>query len=170
MLSNVNSSILLLLLIAGLVAVVTVIVVGVILAIVKKGNSKKVTICTLVSIIIAGFSWILNFGWLRFFMTFLLIPVIHGTVFFLSNIKFAKYTDQSTKMKKMNFLFIITYLMSYFLMPDGGDTGEMYFFFSLIHNDILAGIASFVSSIAITAHILLFVLQIVEIRKIKKTQ
>ena len=45
----------------------------------------------------------------------------------------------------------------------------MYLFFGLIHSDVLSGIANFISSIAVIGHIILFVMQIVEIRKIKKT-
>lgn len=174
MLANVNRSLLLTLLIIVFVVAIVVIVGGVIFAIVKARknnfpNSKKIIVCTFVSIIIAAVSWILNFGWIRFFMTFLLVPIIHGIVYFLVNLFFAKYTDQSPKMSRLNLLFIITYLIAYLLMPDGGDVGGMYFFFGLIHNDVLSGIASFISSIAVIGHIVLFVMQIVEIRKIKKT-
>lgn len=173
MLANVNRSLLLTLLIIAFVVAIVVIIGGVILAIVKaiknkSSNSKKIIVCTFGSIIIAAVSWILNFGWLRFFMTFLLVPVIHGIVFFLSNMFFAKYTDQSPKMSRLNLLFIITYLIAYLLMPDGGDVGEMYFFFGLIHSDALSSAANFISSIAVIGHIVLFVMQIVEIRKIKK--
>lgn len=173
MLTNVNRSLLLALLIITFVVAIVVIIGGVIWAIVKarKNNSsnyKKIIVCTLGSIIITAVSWILNFGWLRFFMTFLLVPVIHGIVFFLANMFFAKYTDQSPKMSRLNLLFIITYLFAYLLMPDGGDIGEMYFFFGLIHSDTLSGIANFISSIAVIGHIVLLIMQIVEMRKIKK--
>ena len=53
-------------------------------------------------------------------------------------------------------------------MPDGGDIGGMYFFFGLIHSDTLSVAANFISSVACIAHIVLFILQIVEIRKIKE--
>ena len=53
-------------------------------------------------------------------------------------------------------------------MPDGTDVGEMYFFFGLIHSDVLSGVANFISSIAVIGHIVLFVMQIVEIGKVKK--
>ncbi len=173
MLANVNRGLMLALLIIGLVIVFSAVIGGLIWAIVKarKNNSRnsvKVIVCTVGSIFIAAVSWILNFGWLRFFMTFLLVPVIHGIVFFLANMFFAKYTDQSPKMSRLNLLFIITYLTAYLFMPDGGDIGEMYFFFGLIHSDILSNIAFFISNIVATGHVVLFVLQIFEMRQIKK--
>lgn len=173
MLANVNSGFLLTLLIIAFVVAIVVIIGGTILGIVKARknnsfNSKKVIFRTVGSITIVAISWILNFGWLRFFMTFLLVPVIHGIIFFLANVFFAKYIEQSSKMSKFNLLFFITYLISYLLLPDGGDIGEMYFFFGLIHNDAFSIVANFISSVAGTAHIILFVLQIVEMSRIKK--
>ena len=53
-------------------------------------------------------------------------------------------------------------------MPDGGDYGSMYFFFSLIHNDTLSSVANFISSIAVLGHIVMFIMQLIEIKKIKK--
>ena len=172
-----GSSLLSLLIIMFVVAIavaVFIIVGGTIWVIVKArkngfSNSKKVIFYTIGAIIIAAFSWVLNFGWLRFIMTFYLIPIIHAIIFFLANMFLAKYTDQSSKMQKLNSLFIIAYLATYVFLPDGGDIGEMYFFFGLIHNDIISYIASFVSRIAGVGHIVLFILQLVEINKIKKT-
>jgi len=104
------------------------------------------------------------------FMTFLLIPVIHGIVFFSLSIFFAVYVDKSPKMLKFNVFFIITYLLSYVFMPDGADRGEMYFFFGLIHNDSLSSIAFYISGISFIVHIVLFFMQIFEVRKIKKAK
>lgn len=173
MLANANRSFLLALIIITFVVAALVVISGVIWAIVKtrKNNSfnfKKTIICTFGSIIIAAASWIFNVGWFRFFMTILLVPIIHGIAFFLANMFFAKYTDRSLKMLRMNLLFIITYLIAYLFMPDGGDIGEMYFFFGLIHNDMLSKIAFLISSSAAIGHIVLFVMQIVEMMEIKK--
>ena len=136
----------------------------------NESNSVKVIVLTLASMIIAAASWIFNFGWIRFFMTLLAIPIIHGLVYFAANLVFAKYTNDSAKMRKLNGFFIVTYLISYLFFPDGGDVGEMYFFFTLIRNDILSGIAYFVSSVAFIGHIVLFVMQIVQIIKIKRNK
>ncbi len=157
----------------GLLLVIGLIVLGIVKAIktLKQNNfycKKKTILMSLLYILIVIVSWFLNMGWIRFFMTFLLIPFVHAVVFFLTNFFATKYFDKSPKIRKLNFWFIISYLITYLLMPDGGDYGGMYFFFGLIHSDTLAGIANFVSSVAGIAHIVLFVLQIVEIRKIKR--
>ena len=169
MLAKVNKNFLLALLIVVFIVALVVIVGGTILGIVKaRKASKKVIFRTLGSIIIAAISWILNFGWLRFMMTFLLFPIIHGILFFLANMFFCKYTDESPLMSKWNLLFIITYLIAYVFLPDAADAGGMYFFFGLINSDILSDVAYYLSIAAGIAHIVLFVLQFCEIRKIKK--
>jgi len=157
------------------VLAIVVIVGGIIWSIIKirKNNSskfKKVTIMTFASILIAAVSWVLNMGWVRFFMTILLIPVVHGIVFLLANLFFAKYIEQSPKMAKLNILFIATYLIAYLFLPDGADVGGMYFFFGLIHNDTLSTIAGSLSGIAVIGHIALFVIQMIEVFTIKKKQ
>ena len=157
----------------GLLLVIGLIVFGIVKAIktLRQNNfygKRKTILMSLLYILIVLVSWFLNMGWIRFFMTFLLIPFIHAIVFFLTNFFATKYFDKSPKIRKLNLWFIISYLITYLLMPDGGDIGGMYFFFGLIHSDILSGVANFISSVAGIAHIVLFVLQIVEIRKIKK--
>ncbi|MBE7011992.1 MAG: hypothetical protein E7415_04900 [Ruminococcaceae bacterium] len=175
MLANANLGLLLNLFVVLVVIAIVGVIGGVIWSIAKARksgfrNSKRIVIWTVISIIIAAASWVLNFGWLRFFMTFLLIPVIHGIVFFSLSIFFAVYVDKSPKMLKFNVFFIITYLLSYVFMPDGADRGEMYFFFGLIHNDSLSSIAFYISGISFIVHIVLFFMQIFEVRKIKKAK
>ena len=158
----------------SLIAISAIAVAVTVLSIVKAlTNStpsyKKTVIAALISIAVAAASWVFNMGWIRFFMTFLLIPIVHAIVFLLSNLSFAKYTGKSSVMEKLNAFFIITYLISYLLMPDAGDIGEMYFFFGLIQSDNLSNIAFFVSNIAFICHIVLFVLQIIKINKIKQS-
>ena len=130
---------------------------------------KKAIILSIVYIFIAAVSWVFNMGWIRFVLTILFVPVIHAIAFLTSNLYSAKYFEKSRNIKTLNLFFVITYLMVYLLLPDGGDFGGLYFFFGLIRNDILTDIASYVSSLAFTAHLVLFILQILEIRKIKKS-
>lgn len=138
---------------------------------VKKGVlCSRIWICltTVLSMLLVALSWVLNFGWIRFFLTLLLFPLIHGIAFLVSNIVFSKYANRSHKMVKLNLLYIASYLISYIFMPDGGDIGGLYFFFGLIHNDVLSYIAAFISYLAFIGQILFFVLQIDKIRMIKK--
>ena len=173
MLANVDRGLLLTILVLAFAVAIVVIAGRVIWSIVKARksrypNSKRIIFWTLGSIFITAVSWVLNFGWIRFVMTFLLIPIIHGIVYFLANLFFSKYIDKSSKMSKLNLFFIIIYVTAYVFMPDGADVGGMYFFFGLIHNDTLSSIASFIADIAGIGHIVLFIMQIIEAKKIKK--
>ena len=174
MLSNVPGEILLFLLIIFFLVAILVVLGGTVWAVTKakiekSKSSKNNIIMTVVFIFIAAISWLLNFGWLRFIMTFMLIPFTHAIIFFLANLHVGKYLDKSTKIKKINLCFMITYLATYIFFPDGADYGGMYFFFGLIHNDILSIIAMCISYIAGLSHIILFIVQLVQIIKIKKS-
>ena len=143
MLADINRTLLLYLLIGVIIIAVLVIVCGTIIAIIKackKGehNKRKDILLTLLCIAIAAASWIFNMGWIRFIMTFLLIPFIHAIVFFLVNLFSSKYIQKSKKSRNIYIMLCITYLLFYLLLPDGGDVGEMYVFFGLIHNNILS--------------------------------
>ncbi len=145
---------------------------GICLAVVKAkaDNSvyhKKSVIRSLVLMGIVALSWVFNMGWFRFFLTIVSAPLIHGIVFFLVNMFVAGYMDKSRGVEKLNSLFMITYILFYLLFPDGSDTGEMYFFFGLIHSDALSSIANTLSAWIFTAHIILIVLQLIAIAKIK---
>ena len=173
MLASVPKNILLFLLGLFLGIAALVLVGGVVWAIrrmrkIKGKGAKKYILFNFASVLVVAASWVLNFGWLRFFLTILLIPILHGLIYFVFNFYAFAYLEQSSKMKRYNMLFILTYLLTYLLLPDGGDVGEMYFFFGLIHNQILSGITYALSRVAFIAHIVFFVLQIVERIKIKK--
>lgn len=135
--------------------------------------NKKTIFLTFPYLLIGVLSWVCNFGWLRFFMTFLLIPVIQGFLLFVLNLFSSIYVNKSKKLKVINLLFNITYLGSNILLPDGADTGEMYLCFGLIHSDFISIIAIYISIIMLIAFLVLIVLQIVGIinikRRLKKT-
>ena len=165
----------LLLYLAVLGACVLAMIIALILGLVSSVKSKsykrlRIIIFSFCSIIIAAFAWLLNFGWLRIFLTLLLIPTIHGVIYFISNVNFSKYTEESSKVNKLNIIYIVTYLSYYLLLPDGCDNGEMYFFFGLIKNNVLSNIASFVSEITLLAHIVFFFILIFECKKLKKNK
>ena len=173
MLSNVNRTLLLYLLIGIIIIAVFVIVGGTIIAIInayRKGDrsKRKCIFLTLLCIAIAATSWIFNMGWIRFIMTFMLIPFIHAIIFFLINFFTASYIHKSKKLRNINIFFCLTYLLFYVLLPDGGDIGEMYVFFGLIHSNSFSSICSTISSLSVLVHIVLFILQIIEIVRIKK--
>lgn len=137
----------------------------------QTGNIAKIKftllsgLCALIAII----SWFLNFGWLRFFMTFLAIPTIHTIAFLFINDLALTYIDKSAGIKRYSVLSYITYLAGYIFLPDGGDTGS-YSFFGLIHNNTLIEISFIISSCSFILNAIILVLQIIERIKIKKTQ
>ena len=172
--ANVNRDILLYSLIAIITIAVLVILGGTTMAIVKshkQGNHSKrnAILASLLCIAIAGFSWILNMGWIRFIMTFMLIPFIHAIIFFLINLITAGYIHKSKKIRNINIFFCLTYLLFYILLPDGGDAGEMYVFFGLIHSNLFSNICIKISGSALFGHIVLLILQIAEVITVKKS-
>ncbi len=173
MLANVSRDLLLYLLIAIIIIAVLVIVGGTIIAIVKsykQDNSKlNAILASLLCIVIAGSSWVLNMGWIRFIMTFMLIPFIHAIIFFLINLFTAGYIHKSKKLRNINIFSCLTYLLFYILLPDGGDVGETYVFFGLVHSNLFSNICNAISGCALLGHIVLLILQIVEVIKVKKS-
>lgn len=136
----------------------------------KNGNSTKLkyNLISILCVMTAIASWVLNPGWLRVVMTIFTIPVIHAIAFMIINSIAASYVDKSVKLKRYIILSYITYLLGYILLPDGGDIGPMYVFFGIIHNNVVAGIAYSLSSIAFLGNIVVLILQIAERKKIKK--
>lgn len=175
MLSKVPHNILLLLFVLILVASIVVVVGGSIWGMLRAGkinssNKKKVILLSILATFIAAVSWILNMGWIRLIMTFLLIPFIHVIIFFSTNLFMSSYVDKSRNIKILNLLFIMTYSLIYIFLPDAGDYGEMYFLFGLIHSDLLSNIACGIAGVSFLGHIVLFVLQIIYAVKTKKKQ
>ncbi len=157
-----------------LISIIGLIVFGIIKSIqfLRKNSfygKTKMAILSIILILIVAVSWVINMGWFRFIMTILFVPFMHSIAFFLMNLYSAKYFDKSQKIKKLNLFYILTFLIFNIFMPDAADDGVSYFFFGLIHGSALSDIAYFIAIIAAISHVVLFVMQIVEIRKIKKT-
>lgn len=132
-----------------------------------KGRTKYTffILLSVFSVLIAGVSWVLNMGWLRFFMTFLLVPFIHAFLVYIISLLSVKYYDRVAKLKLLNMIFLASYLFAYMFFPDGGDYGPMYCFFGLIKNDIFVTIAYYVSVAALMLHIVMFILIVVKMVK-----
>ncbi len=153
----------------GLITGIVILIRSIIIA--KKGNSipLKYNLLTFLFVLIAIASWVFNMGWLRLFMTFMAVPIINTTVFLIFNHLSLSYINQSSYLKKLVIFSNITYLLGYLLLPDFGDVEAMYLFFGLIRNDLVAIIGLEVSGAAFLANFVLFILQIIERRKIKKS-
>lgn len=120
------------------------------------------------TVIIMMASWFLNFGWLRLFLTWIPLPIIHILAFLIINSIILQKLSLSVKLKIYTAMSYVTFLLSYFLFPDGGDVGGMYFFFTLIRNDMLVDIAFALCGVSLVTHIIFTVLQIIEYCKVKK--
>ena len=132
-------------------------------------EKKRCVIVSIVSLLIAGVSWVFNMGWLRFYLILQLVPLIHSVIFFYMNLLVAKHFDKSQKIKRLNLFFLISFLILYILMPDMpiGNDGGMFFLFGLIHHRMLNIFAIFTSITAFVGHIVLLVMQIAEMDKMK---
>lgn len=173
MLVNIPRYLLLFLPIALFAIVVTIVISGAIWGILKDRksgawNRTKMLLFSMLALLIAAAAWIYNMGWIHLIMTFLGIPFIHAIIFVLNNLFVSSYTDESRTLKLQNRMFIITYLLLYLFLVDGGDVGGLYCFFGLLHNEWLIGIAQGIFHFALLAHIAEFVIQIVLIARIKK--
>ncbi len=124
----------------------------------------------ILSILIVLVSWITNMGWLRFILTWCAVPLIHGAIFLATNLFAASCLKQTKKLKIINWWFMATYIIFYVFLPDFDDVSS-YFFFRLIRqNDILEEIAFCISSIALVAHCILWLVELITIRRLKKQQ
>lgn len=173
MLANVNNNLLIVLLLAVPCVFIAVILFYTINSVMKaKKNGEYIEVkmisLTILFMVISGTSWILNMGWIRFIFTFLLVPFVHAIIFFMINLRTAKYITKSRKLKLLSIIFCATYLLSYILLPDGGDVGGLYVFYGLIHSNLIAYICECICAFAIITHIVVFVLQIIEMSKIKR--
>ena len=134
-----------------------------------NGNriSKKWYLVIISSVFVTLVSWIFNMGWYRVILTWIPIPLIHTIAFLIINIKSANRVSIYKFLRKYIILSSVTYLLAYLLLPDGGDIGGMYLFFSLIRNDSIANIMMYISLIIFIVNIAVLSIEYLELRKCK---
>lgn len=108
-----------------------------------------------VSVLVMLASWLMNMGWLRLFGTWLLLPLHHSALFIAANLVSARNWDDDGEASTLMVYSHITFLLSYILLPDGGDIGPMYFCFGLVRNDTAAHIAFIAAVIVFIVHIVI---------------
>lgn len=155
------------------VAIIGLIIWGIakVIKLLKKNRpikNKKPLVLSIICIVIATASLVLNIGWIRFGMIIMLIPIIQPILFLMTNLYASQLFVDSPRLRITNYLFIATYLIFWVLLPDGGDIGPSYCLFNLVRNDAFTDVAWAVSGIVGIAHIVFFVLQIIQFVKIKK--
>lgn len=119
------------------------------------------------SVLVMLASWIFNIGWYRFALTFMLIPFIHTGVFLTINIISVKRAASFKHLERYIILSSVTYALSYLFLPDGGDYGEMYFFFRLIENTLIANIMMYISLALFAVNIVVLIFEGIKLRKCK---
>ena len=131
----------------------------------KISNKKILTIImSIICILVVASTWLFNLGWLRLFMSVVVIP--HSVIFVFMNLYSAKYFDKSKNIKILNMLFIFTFVIAYVCMPDASDINS-YGFWGLVHNKQILNVAEFISTIGFIGNIVTLVMQILKIEKIK---
>ena len=132
----------------------------------KIFNKKILTIImSIIFVLIVASTWLFNLGWLRLFMSVVVIP--HSVIFVFMNLYSAKYFDISKKVKMLNALFVFTFVITYVFMQDSSDINS-YGFWGLVHDKQILNIAELISAIGFVSHITTFVIQLLQIEKIKK--
>ena len=122
---------------------------------------SKLNLLSIVFILVAAASWVLNVGWLRVILTLFLAPVFHAVLFFVGNHFCARYIPQNKWLKLVTGCSYVTYLLLYLLLPDFGDVRPGYLFFHLIENDMAASVCMVISEGLFFLHIAILVMQYV---------
>ncbi len=132
----------------------------------KKKNNLM--LLALFSIIIVAISYALNFGFVRLLGLITLIPFAHAIIVLVIGIVASKYSEHK-RIKLYNILFSLTYVLSNVFYPDADELSG-YIFFGLIENSFMCNIGEVVSIVALIAHVVLLVFQLVEINRAGKDE
>lgn len=144
----------------------------------KKGKSA-VRFCSIVSavvcILISAAAFMCNLGWCRVVCAWLLIPFWYPLALVIITIITSKYIPHSKSLAAWQIISEITFLTSSLILPDFGDIGDSYMFFSQITpvpiNDeifLIASVVLFV--ISLVSMIMQIVLAVKTHRKINPKQ
>ena len=123
-------------------------------------TKTKLNILSIFMILIMFASWILNFGWIRLALTFILFPLIQAVIFFIANRLSAK-NIHIKPVRVATILSYVTFLLPHLLILDGGDIGESYIFFHLIESNRISEITSRIGYFFMLVHIACVILQFV---------
>lgn len=136
----------------------------------KSTGSRMVLLSIFPALVIQALSWIFNIGWMRFGLTFSGYPFIHAVLFIIASIIASPCWDKSKKIRVMNVLFFVSYIMTYIFLPDVSDDGTWYFLFFSVRSNWLSLIAGVIASVSATGNFVLFILQLVGIRELKSEE
>ena len=126
----------------------------------------KIILLSLLSILIVAVSYLMNFGFIRLFCLLMLIPFAHAIIVFAISVVASSYSS-FRKIQMYNYMFCTTDIFSNILFPDS-DGLSTRLFFGLIENDFMCNLGEVLSIISLLMHIVLIVLQFIEIRRIDR--
>ena len=126
----------------------------------------KMILLSLLSILIVAVSYLMNFGFIRLFCLLMLIPFVHAIIVFAISVVASNYSSYR-KIQMYNYMFCTTYIFSNLLSPDSDELSTRMFF-GLIENDFMCNLGEVLSIISLLMHIVLIVLQFIEIRRIDR--
>ena len=128
----------------------------------KDGENAQLKrdICSLIVLAVAMASWLLNFGWMRLFLTVTAVPFLFGLALFAINHYASR--DQNSSKKLAIFSYCV-FLLAFFLLPDLADTGISYMLFGLIRNNAVNKCTIF-AAIAAVASLLIMIWQVADAR------
>ncbi|MBQ2614820.1 MAG: hypothetical protein IJB80_05790 [Clostridia bacterium] len=133
----------------------------------KLFKNKKAWVVSVICMLVSTASLVFNIGFLRLVIIFALIPVMHPMILVTTNLYAAKYAEEIPKLKVVNRVLNLSYVIFWIFLPDIFTEGPSYFFFNLIHHQGLSVIAFVISGVSILVHIGCFMTQMGEIKKLK---
>ncbi len=104
-----------------------------------KSKNIKFIIFSIITITLIVLSWILNFGWIRLLFA---IPILIHLSIFLNSVH-SSYKNMVNNRKNWTILIlnIVTFYLSYILLPDGGDApNSQKIIFGLVNNEKIVSI------------------------------
>ena len=133
----------------------------------KQRSWWRITAVSCVFIAVA--SWVLNMGWIRLALTFLLFPLIHAIVFLWIHLKAAKISSERN-WNLIRLFSCVGYVLSHLMFPDGGDDGKLFFMFGLLDCEGFFSIVLYAAILFFVIHMVATVWMLVVMRKHRKKQ
>ncbi len=173
---NASAGSLVLLLPVAMVIAATLGIVFIIRAVKKARADKVVGIrkyygFLFICVAVMALSWLFNMGWIRFALVFSGIPLFLCVLFLAVNFHAVPAAAKHNRFKGYIFLSGITYLLPYWLLPDGGDAETGYLLMGLITDDNVIACLMMAAPIVFFAHIALLLMECIDLyvcKKIKK--
>jgi len=129
---------------------------------------KVYIILPIVCLLISGAAYIFNMGWIRLIFTVFGIAPLYAVLFLASSFYAADCMKEDRPIRVYTIISYVTFSLTYMLLPDGGDYGEEYFFFSPVRGSEFSSIAFLLAMLCAIVGFIFIVLSFFRTRKLKK--